>query len=452
MHGNLSNIPRSILYNLKPIGIGTELVESLTSYLARIAFEHNTTVGHIVNKLLIPTMNKDYLLRSSASGGNRFYEGSRTLNGYMGNSVDVVNAMEKLTCRIDLRELTILNWKNVIPLRGLLKESLYWCPSCIKKWMDNRSTVHYPLVWFLNSIKVCDIHSCLLINTCPSCNRKQDILRRQSIIGLCQHCYQSLGLVDKVELCTYDNLKWHKFVFNSISSLLTYEVKKPLHSDFKLFDNLNLINEKVFDGLVNQFSKKINCAHNTVHGWLKGSFTPILENQINICYQLNIGIEQLLFGTIDVEQIKILNNKNIEVAAIVKSKTQLDNNYIKKQLEEIIHEEEAFSMEAAAKRIGVNKRTLYRNFRELCIQISDQYKQYLEERKCQRILDLKVLIEETFINLYQLGIYPSRRKIELYMNRPGVLKERVLQNHWKNLLSKQGEDFSRGFERKVDIL
>ncbi|WNF22483.1 TniQ family protein [Mesobacillus jeotgali] len=436
MHENLSGTPRSILYNLKPIGIGTEFVESLTSYLTRIAFEHTTTVGHLVNKLLVPTMDKDYLLRSSDFGGNRFYEGAKTLNGYMENSYDMVYCLKKLTRRIDLQELTLLKYKNVIPLRGLFKKALFWCSCCIKEWVDNRKTIYYPLIWYLEPIKVCHIHSCYLVNTCPSCHERQDILRRQSIVGLCQHCNQSLGGGDQIKLCDQESLEWQNFVFLNISTLLTNEDKVPLPLDLKLVENLNLINDKVFNGAINQFSQKLKFARNTISGWLKGDVKPTIDNQLYICYQLTIGIEQLLFKNVDVGKIETLNNEKREVAALVKVRKQLDNIYIQKQLEEIIQGEETISMEVAAKRVGINKRTLYRNFGNLCIQISNQYKHYLEERKHQRIVELKDLLEKTFINLYQQGIYPSRRKMEFFMNKQGVLKERILQKHWQDLFIK----------------
>jgi hypothetical protein len=54
---------RSILYNIEPIGLGTGQVESLSSYLIRVAYEHNITVGHLFNKMVFPHMNKNYLER-----------------------------------------------------------------------------------------------------------------------------------------------------------------------------------------------------------------------------------------------------------------------------------------------------------------------------------------------------------------------------------------------------
>ena len=49
--------PRSLLYNIEPIEIETGLVESYSSYLIRVAYEHNVTVGHLINKIVIPKMN-----------------------------------------------------------------------------------------------------------------------------------------------------------------------------------------------------------------------------------------------------------------------------------------------------------------------------------------------------------------------------------------------------------
>jgi len=43
--------PRSRFYPLKPIGIGTPLVESLTSYLLRRAEAHTVPVGTLTDEL-----------------------------------------------------------------------------------------------------------------------------------------------------------------------------------------------------------------------------------------------------------------------------------------------------------------------------------------------------------------------------------------------------------------
>ncbi|MFY0520703.1 hypothetical protein ACOMCU_23165 [Lysinibacillus sp. UGB7] len=77
----------SVLYNMEPVGIGTGLVESFSSYLIRVAYEHNINVGDLINKIVIPKMNKDYLKRSTIYGGNSFYEGAKTINGFTDNAI-----------------------------------------------------------------------------------------------------------------------------------------------------------------------------------------------------------------------------------------------------------------------------------------------------------------------------------------------------------------------------
>jgi len=44
--------PRSRLYSLKPMGIGTPFVESLTGYVSRLADAHAVSVGNLVGREL----------------------------------------------------------------------------------------------------------------------------------------------------------------------------------------------------------------------------------------------------------------------------------------------------------------------------------------------------------------------------------------------------------------
>jgi hypothetical protein len=49
--------PRSQLYSLQPIGIGTGMVESLTGYVARLAEAHSVSVGDLVGRVLSDLAN-----------------------------------------------------------------------------------------------------------------------------------------------------------------------------------------------------------------------------------------------------------------------------------------------------------------------------------------------------------------------------------------------------------
>ena len=55
--------PRSRLYHLAPIGVGTPNVESLTGYVARLAEAHNVHTRTLMARELLPLLDGD-LFRS----------------------------------------------------------------------------------------------------------------------------------------------------------------------------------------------------------------------------------------------------------------------------------------------------------------------------------------------------------------------------------------------------
>src|SRR5690349_6171525 len=56
---------RSTLYHLLPIGVGTTNVESLTSYIMRLAEAHCVLTRTLVVEQLFPLYGRAYLLRHS---------------------------------------------------------------------------------------------------------------------------------------------------------------------------------------------------------------------------------------------------------------------------------------------------------------------------------------------------------------------------------------------------
>lgn len=77
---------RSALYSIEPIGIGTSLVESLTSYISRLAEEHTVSVGDLVGRVLSDQADSgDPIITQSAKavrvGGHGFRACGYALNG-----------------------------------------------------------------------------------------------------------------------------------------------------------------------------------------------------------------------------------------------------------------------------------------------------------------------------------------------------------------------------------
>jgi hypothetical protein len=65
---------RSRLYHLPPVGVGTPFVESLTSYIARLAKSHSVLPGILLSKEIVPLVPKVY--RSTNLFGTRNLTGA----------------------------------------------------------------------------------------------------------------------------------------------------------------------------------------------------------------------------------------------------------------------------------------------------------------------------------------------------------------------------------------
>ncbi|MFC0416993.1 TniQ family protein [Cytobacillus solani] len=438
MKGHLLN-DRSVLYNIEPFGIGTSEVESFTSYLMRVAYEHNVSIGHLINKLVAAYLNKEYLERSSIFGGNRFYEGAKTINGYMENSKDIVGVMEMITSRSDLSNLTLSRWKDFIPLRNLLKDTLTWCPECIQSWMQSGQHIYYPLIWYIKSVRVCLKHSCFLVEVCPACNKRVDILRRQMIGGYCSNCFTSLAQFGVIEKLDLEELKWQTFVVQNIKELLKIDISNLKNPRDQIIDQLNLVYRKIFSEDIVYFSNYLNTPKSTLRYWLSGQNFPCIENLIKILFKVNMNISNVLFEVeknMMITQPIILEYRHEKIYKEIRRPLKYD--VIEEKFKELLTSVPPVSMNIAAKKIGHDKRVLYKNFPDYCKQISKKYNDFVKEKSRQRIEMLKEEIKKSFISLKNEGIYPSRRKIEEKVNKRGVLKEKILQEYWKYLLRSSG--------------
>ena len=113
--------PRSVLYQLLPIGIGTPGVESLTSDINRLAEAHCLTPGTLIVEMIAPQINRGFVQQITSRGLNTLFNRAHTLNGTGEVADQFMQALESLTLRNDLRYLTLLNWSDVVLTRGFMR-------------------------------------------------------------------------------------------------------------------------------------------------------------------------------------------------------------------------------------------------------------------------------------------------------------------------------------------
>src|SRR5258708_3605586 len=162
--------PRSRLYNLAPLGLNSFLIESLTSYICRLAYEHHLEVGTLIQYSIAPVLGKRYITDDKSRRVSSFLRYASPINGNGIMASDWVGALEALTLRADLAHLTLLVGANTLSQRDLLQPARQWCPMCYEGWRRQGTIIYEPLLWFINGVTVCPEHCQLLERCCPHCS------------------------------------------------------------------------------------------------------------------------------------------------------------------------------------------------------------------------------------------------------------------------------------------
>ena len=104
---NCYNYEASRLFHLQPMGVGTPYVESLTSYIKRLAEAHSVSPGVLLSKEILPDINKDYLKVEHYL----IFESSMYINAMASETSEaIVRVLDEKTCNNNLKYLTMSAW------------------------------------------------------------------------------------------------------------------------------------------------------------------------------------------------------------------------------------------------------------------------------------------------------------------------------------------------------
>lgn len=200
---------RSHLYSLKPLGVGTPGVESLTSYLARLADAHDVSVSTLLRYEIAPWFlfhSQPRRLSKADAWEASFAIWCRnprllqeiTVSGWLAGSQRVkqlVGILETLTLRGDLAYLALLPWHQFFSLNDTFHTEPFWCPACYQEWRESDAICYDPLMWSMAGVDVCPKHHCYLQFWCLYCRQPQPFLRLDTRLGYCSSCRAWLGRV-----------------------------------------------------------------------------------------------------------------------------------------------------------------------------------------------------------------------------------------------------------------
>jgi plasmid stability protein len=296
--------PRTYLYHLEPVGIGTPFVESLTSYIGRLAAAHTVSLGSLTAKEFWPRVSSFQATghhQENTGPYSTFLYEAHALNGIGRCAEQWVQMIESLTDQPKLRLLTALTWKLIISEQGLLRSKRAWCPLCFADWAGSGKTVYEPLLWALAAVSVCSRHGVPLIDVCPWCRRESGALSGRWRAGYCARCRKWLGSDRSCPDSGGEDGGYRRWVAENVGALLVRATSfhDPPPADV-LRENLRACIFDLADGNRSALSRTVRLHESCFQDWLS-QFVPAINSLMSVCFRLGFTLEGFLTERLSTE-------------------------------------------------------------------------------------------------------------------------------------------------------
>lgn len=288
----LSLPPRSRLFNLPPIALGTGRVEGLISYLVRLARAHSVNPRRLVKTefALVPGIDS----MTYAAFFDRY---AGTLDG-LGHYAEVFsNALAQLTGGSDLSLLTLLPLRELLPPngQGLLAGGAKWCPACLDEMMKAHTEVHRPLVWSFALYRMCGRHGQPLEDRCAACGHLQPFLPRYPDLARCDHC--GAGLNSQSVPRRDERSALDVWLAEAIEDIVAHLAELDgIATQGRFVTAVRAAVAKHAAGNQAEFCRRIGMRRWAIKGWLSKGECPSLPQLLTVCHGLNVMPTELLLS------------------------------------------------------------------------------------------------------------------------------------------------------------
>lgn len=377
-------LPRSVLYSLEPIGIGTLLVESLSSYLHRLAEVHSVPVSVLLRELIAPGLGRTYLNRNPKGIAMFWDKHSAALNGTGTWAHDVVTVLEALVHRANLRCLTMLPWSTAVSSDNLLRRYKAWCPACFEEQRSHHAVIYEPLLWSLTVVTICPMHIQTLSTACPhpGCGKTILPLMRQGHLGYCPHCGGWLGELvqdkyDQAKVLASEDQARQRWLVDAIGEMMVAAPQLPMSSiAWQFSTNFTAYLQQLTNGNVAEFARRTGITKGTARTWHLGSSLPKFGNLLTACAVLQTTPMRMLTEEIDVSRaLSSTTLSSREPPAPVRARLRpINTSELEQQLQQILDSDEhpLPTITEVSRRLGRNVNVLRRSCPKLCRTIADR--------------------------------------------------------------------------------
>jgi len=421
----------TLLFGLRPVGPETGAVESLTSYIMRLAAAHLVTVGHMIMSSLGPLLDRAATQGASLKDRGAYFDrffyrtDDGALDGIAPAARDWSVGLGQLTGQTALGQLTLAAWAPVLPAWRLIRRTAAYCPTCLIE----DQVPYQRLTWALDVVTLCLPHQRRLLIRCGTCGESVRHLSWGGEIDRCSVCGESLASAQASSMAIdSQEVAWQRWVVRSIEAVL---VRPPesLPSPSALASALSQCVDIAADGNRARFGRLVGSSKSSVTGWLTGESLPRLEALLRICYVARADLRALLEGRVHPVAVP---DESLPPWHTSERRSH-DWSAVEARLVESLRGE-PMSLRALITQLGVDRGELRARFPDLCDQIAARYSASREERTTARSARLGGLVEATIQSLAMDGRTATRRAVERELPTGVQLREPQLCAAWRRAL------------------
>jgi len=412
---------RSRLYRLEPCGIGTPWVESLTGYIARLAEAHCVSTGILYTKEIAPIVGKGNIFTFRVAGAAGYP--THAINGLGVTAVDFVHALEHLTARHDLRYLTLLPWKEVLPPGALGRRVRAWCPECLEHWRVTGQTVYEPLLWRINHVTVCPIHQQRLSHRCPHCQRQIGPLDARTRPGYCSRCLQWLGSANTDTLpsdqpVVHEDLAWALWVATTVGEAFAAAprwLSPPVREH--VTQAIAICLNRLSGGERAALAQLLHVGENAVRNWQKGKTLPQFALLLEMSHRLGISLQDFLSGAhtasgqVSMEWSSYYAEGRHQRTSHPQRGWRIQTVEVEQVLQAALLEQPPRSLRQVTQRCAASAQALRRHFPQLCRALTARFADYRKIRAAVRKEVARAEVKAVAYELYARGLKITRGRL-----------------------------------------
>lgn len=393
------------LFGLEPIGVGTPFVESLSSYVARLAAAHMLSVS-----ALLKHMVAYYLSDSKHNLGNTIGKQGiiKKMNGMGREASSIVDTLEKLTGRTTLRYLTMIPFSRMFSPQDLVNSHSAWCPYCLNQQRESGQTVYVPLLWCINMFDMCEIHQTPLQVACQYCRAKAPILGSRTVIGYCDKCNKWLGKDHgKGNLCGSGENE--SLLFRLLAGGKDFDTREGQSTLPSMLKYLISHKMKIHENVA--LAQILRCSESTIRCWLNGEALPPLKIILKIAELF--GLDPMDVLTMSGED---LSRKDREVVASINISDDIlystDWHSVHALLIDVANgKASVMSVDDIAKVYRCSPDLISERYPELCCRIEERFSHLASNNHSANFNKLDERIDGIIAHFLEAGVVPTKNRI-----------------------------------------